>query len=166
MMEEAPIDLMPPDTKQRAYDVAERARQNSVIQNVVPAILLYTWLLQASQTLHNTARLQNDLGIAYRNLPTGDRGENLRQAITCYDQALLVRTREAAPLDWAATQNNLGNAYAGLPTGDRGDNLRLAIACYEQALEFFTSMHVDHYAQVVKRNLEIAQQELQDLEQE
>ena len=118
-MEEAPIDLMPSDTEQRAYDAGERAMQNPVIQNAVSAILLYTWLIKASRTPQNTARLQNNLGIAYRNLPTGD----------------------------------------------RGDNLRHAISCYEQALEVFTSMHVDHYAQVVKRNLEIVRQELRDLEQ-
>ena len=30
---------------------------------------------------------QNNLGVAYRDLPTGDRGDNLRRAIACYEAA-------------------------------------------------------------------------------
>ena len=39
-----------------------------------------------------------------------DGTERLEQAVTAYNAALEVRTRERVPLDWAATQNNLGNA--------------------------------------------------------
>ena len=67
---------------------------------------------------------QNNLGVAYRQLPVGDRAANLQQAIACYEQALRVFTPEAAPFDYATTQNNLGNAYADLPVGDRAANLR------------------------------------------
>ncbi len=59
---------------------------------------------------------QNNLGAALRNI--GDREEgNDRAAGRRYRrcrQALRVRTRERAPLDWAMTQNNLGNALASL----------------------------------------------------
>ena len=84
------------------------------------------------------ATTQNNLGIAYSDLPTGDRGENLRRAIACYESALRVRTEADFPSDWATTQNNLGTAYRNLPTGDRGENLRRAIACYESALRVYT----------------------------
>jgi tetratricopeptide (TPR) repeat protein len=77
---------------------------------------------------------QNNLGNAYQSLPTGDRGENLQQAIECYQAALQVSTETAFPADWAITQNNLGAAYLYLPTGDRGDNLQRAIECYQAAL--------------------------------
>ncbi len=53
---------------------------------------------------------QNNLGIAYANLPTGDRGENLRRAMEYYEAALRVYTEEAAPTNWAMTQSNLGAA--------------------------------------------------------
>jgi len=85
-----------------------------------------------------TAAMQNILGIAYRNLPTGERAANLAQAIECFQQALRVYTPEAAPLDYAMTQNNLGNAYQSLPTGERAANLKQAIACYQEALRFHT----------------------------
>jgi len=81
---------------------------------------------------------QNNLGLAYANLPTGDRGENLRLAIERYEAALRVYTEEAAPQEWAATQYNLGIAYANLPTGDRGENVRRAIEHYEAALRVHT----------------------------
>ena len=48
------------------------------------------------------------------NLPTGDRGENLRRAIACYESALRVRTEADFPSDWAMTQNNLGLALREL----------------------------------------------------
>ncbi|KPL21530.1 MAG: hypothetical protein AMJ93_09430 [Anaerolineae bacterium SM23_84] len=84
------------------------------------------------------AALLNELGVAYRNLPTGDRADNLQQAIDCYREALTVCTPEAAPFDYAMTQNNLGAAYWALPTGDRADNLKQAIACYREALTVYT----------------------------
>jgi class 3 adenylate cyclase/predicted ATPase len=84
------------------------------------------------------ARTQNNLGIAYRNLPTGDRGENLAKAIACYEAALRVRSERNLPTDWASTQNNLGVAYSELPAGDRGENLAKAIACFEAALRVWT----------------------------
>ncbi|MFZ0889802.1 MAG: hypothetical protein WA005_15245 [Candidatus Binataceae bacterium] len=80
----------------------------------------------------------NNLGNAYSDLPTGDRGENLRRAIECYEAALRVRTEREFPQDWATTQNNLGTAYVDLPTGDRGENLKRAVACYEAALRVRT----------------------------
>ncbi len=36
------------------------------------------------------AGTQNNVRIAYRNLPTGDREENLRRAIACYEAALKI----------------------------------------------------------------------------
>jgi tetratricopeptide (TPR) repeat protein len=77
---------------------------------------------------------QNNLGVAWANLPTGDRGENVERAIACYEAALTVHTREAHPLAWAMTQNNLGVACVELPTGNRGENIQRAIACCEAAL--------------------------------
>ena len=63
--------------------------------------------------------MQHNLGTAYGDLPTGDRGENLRRAIACYEAALRVYTEADFPADWAGTQSNLGTAYKDLPTGDR-----------------------------------------------
>ena len=66
---------------------------------------------------------------------------SLDAAIACYDQALLERRREVAPLNWAATQNNKGTALrdrAGRLGGGEGlASLDAAIACYDQALSVY-----------------------------
>jgi tetratricopeptide (TPR) repeat protein len=84
------------------------------------------------------AGCRNNLGIAYRNLPTGDRGKNLKNAIESYEGALRVYTEDGFPVDWAMTRNNLGAAYWNLPTGDRGENFRNAIECFEATLRVYT----------------------------
>ena len=40
------------------------------------------------------AMTQNNLGVAWADLPTGDRGENLGKAIACYTAALEVLSAE------------------------------------------------------------------------
>jgi tetratricopeptide (TPR) repeat protein len=118
-------------------------------------------LLAGNLALHpdhspDWARTQNNLGIAWATLPTGDRGENLRKAIAAYTAALEVFTRAAHPADWAATQNNLGAAWADLPTGDRGENLGKAIAAYTAALEVRTrAAHPADWA-MTQNNLGVA----------
>ena len=96
---------------------------------------------------------QNNLGIAYAELPTGDRAANLARAIDCYTEALRFRTAEAAPLDYAMTQNNLGTAYAELPTGDRAANLARAIDCYTEALRFYTAEAAPAECRLTARSL-------------
>jgi tetratricopeptide (TPR) repeat protein len=81
---------------------------------------------------------QLNLGVAYTDLPTGDREENLRRAIACYEAALRVYTETAFPLEWAVVQNDLGVAHSYLPDGDREENLNRAIACFEAALRVYT----------------------------
>jgi tetratricopeptide (TPR) repeat protein len=81
---------------------------------------------------------QNNLANAYCDRIRGERAENLEQAITAYELALQVRTREAFPQDWAGTQNNLANAYLYRIRGERAENLEQAIAAYELALQVYT----------------------------
>jgi CHAT domain-containing protein/tetratricopeptide (TPR) repeat protein len=85
------------------------------------------------------ATIQHNLGLAYAQMPTGDRAANLARAIECFTEALRFRTAEADPLNYAALQLNLGNAYDLMPTGDRAANLVRAIECYNEALRFFTA---------------------------
>jgi hypothetical protein len=99
---------------------------------------------------------QNNLGAAWAELPTGDRGENLHRAIGAYEAALTVYTRDSHPARWAMTQNNLGNAWSEVPTVDRANNLRRAIAAYEAAVTIYTrATHPTRWASV-QCNLSIA----------
>jgi hypothetical protein len=96
-------------------------------------------------------------------MPTGDRGENLRRAIACYEAALHVFTEQDSPRTWAMTQNNLGIAWRDMPTGDRGENLRRAIACYEAALRVYTEQDFPQEHEATSNNLRTAREELNSL---
>ncbi len=103
------------DHQRRAIEVAEET-----LTRVVPGS-------------RDWAMTQFNLGTAWYEMPTGDRGENLRKAIAAFESALTVFTKQPAPADWAATQNNLGAAWSDVPTGDRGENLSKAIAAFESS---------------------------------
>src|SRR5947208_615630 len=109
---------------------------------------------------------QNNLGAAYSDFPTGDRAENLKRAIACYEAGLQVCTPETFSVSWAMTQNNLGEAYSDFPAGDRAENLKRAIACYEAALQVFRLTGMDNYLPIVSENLETAKNELRNLEED
>ncbi|MEH2079713.1 MAG: hypothetical protein V7K89_06780, partial [Nostoc sp.] len=80
--------------------------------------------------------------VAFSNLiqqfPLGSKASNMEVAITGYEVALTVYTREALPESWAATQNNLAIAYSERIKGDRADNIEIAIAAYTAALTVYT----------------------------
>ncbi|MGE0597388.1 MAG: hypothetical protein AB7P07_13575 [Hyphomonadaceae bacterium] len=85
------------------------------------------------------AALQNSLGASLRTL--GMRTNDpalLQRAITAFEAALRVTTRETQPRVWASTMNNLAAAYQIL--GRQGDPAAMAraIASYEALLPAFT----------------------------
>jgi tetratricopeptide (TPR) repeat protein/GTPase SAR1 family protein len=97
--------------------------------------------LQGLNDIGLLASAQNNLGVAWTQLPTGNRGENLRRAIAAYHEALRFYTPEATPLDYALTQSNLGNAHRDLAAlEDRETNLHRAIAAYQEAMRFRTPL--------------------------
>ncbi len=76
------------------------------------------------------ASTQNNLGNALLDRVEGDRDENVDQAISAYDSARRVWTREAFPADWALTTARLARAYEATPGGrDR------AVALLREAAE-------------------------------
>jgi len=107
------------------------------------------------------AATQHNLGVAYSELPTGDRERNLRRAIAHYENALRIRTEQNFPVNWAATQHDLGIAYSKLPTGDRDENLKRAIECYENALRVRTQRDFPLDWAMTQYNLGVAYSELQ-----
>jgi tetratricopeptide (TPR) repeat protein len=87
---------------------------------------------------------QNNLGAALFRLGERESGTaRLQQAVDAYQQALLERTRERVPLDWAMTQNNLGSALAELGQRESGTaHLQQAVAAFQQALLEWTRERV------------------------
>jgi tetratricopeptide (TPR) repeat protein len=137
--------------------------QKNMTVNLEEAIGLYEKAAKVYDETSNEnkwARTQNNLGIAYGNLPTGDRVANLQKAIAAYEAALTVLTEKDFPVDWAMTQNNLGNAYSELPTGDRAANLQKAIAAYEAALTVRTEKDFPVEWAATQNNLGLAYSDL------
>ncbi|WP_293070726.1 CHAT domain-containing tetratricopeptide repeat protein [Moorena sp. SIO4A5] len=73
-----------------------------------------------------------------RQFPLGDQASNIEIAITGYEVALTVFTREAFPEHWAGTQTNLAIAYDERIKGQKSQNSEEAIACLQQALRVYT----------------------------
>ena len=99
------------------------------------------------------ATTRSNLGIAYRNLLTGNRASNLAKAIECYKEALRFWTPDVDPFAYARTMSNLGNAWGDLPTEDRAANMRQAIQCYREALRFLTPEIAPFEYATVQNNL-------------
>jgi tetratricopeptide (TPR) repeat protein len=84
------------------------------------------------------AAIQNDIGRAYQELPSGDRAGHLRTAIMYHQTALEVYDPVQHAINWAWTQSALGAAYQSLPTGSAISNARAAVAYHQRALDVFT----------------------------
>ncbi len=91
MMAESPVGRIPSNIEQEAYDALLKAERYHDVQDAVRAIILYEWLAAAFQDEpQEVARLQNNLGNAYSELPGGDRQANLERAIACYEKAIII----------------------------------------------------------------------------
>ena len=88
--------------------------------------------------------------------PLGNKASNMEIAITGYEVALTVYTREALPIDWAATQNNLANAYRDRIKGDRTHNIEQAIAASTAALNVYTREALPQSWAATQNNLALA----------
>ncbi|NEN95225.1 MAG: CHAT domain-containing protein [Moorea sp. SIO3I7] len=73
-----------------------------------------------------------------QQFPLGDKASNMEIAITGYEVALTVFTREAFPENWARIQTTIGIAYYYRIKGEKAQNIEEAIACYKQALRVYT----------------------------
>ncbi|HVB24390.1 MAG TPA: CHAT domain-containing protein [Ktedonobacteraceae bacterium] len=84
------------------------------------------------------ARIQGNLGIAYRRGKAGDYQANLQAAVICYHRVLQVFTCDAFPLEYAKTHYNLGFAYYDQQVQGRRPFLEEAITDCTCALHVFT----------------------------
>jgi tetratricopeptide (TPR) repeat protein len=70
------------------------------------------------------AAVLENLGSAFRRLPCGGNGNNVRKSIQCYRRALRIYAPATHPGKSAALQSNLGNAYLSLPDTDQSSKER------------------------------------------
>jgi hypothetical protein len=112
--------------------------------------------------------LQNNLGNALQYASSAHRFANNVRALLAYDEALKVRTREAAPLEYANTLTNRANCLQNLPddpehpqAGNRV-NLRRAKADYAEARAIFAAHGEATKAHIVGEAVFQLERELMD----
>jgi tetratricopeptide (TPR) repeat protein len=115
-----------------------------------------------AQTPDQRGAALNDLGVSLQTLGAREADPaRLQSAVAASQSALLERTRDRVPLDWAGTQNNLGNALRDL--GSRaGDTatLQSAVAAFENALLEYTRDRVPLNWAATQNNLGTALRDL------
>ena len=101
------------------------------------------------------AMLQNNLGNALQYASSSHTVENNLRALDAYGEALRVRRRDTAPLEYANTIANKANCLWNLPDQpdhpERGNraNLAQAKACYAEAREIFMAKGEHERARIV-----------------
>jgi CHAT domain-containing protein len=102
--------------------------------------LLATKTLEEAEpdTANSIAVVIGNFSDLIQQFPLGNKADNMEIAITGYEIAFTVFTRDTSPKQWGTLQNNLGNAYSDRIRGDKADNLEKAIAAYNAALEVYT----------------------------
>ena len=129
----------------KVLELEERRRERP--EAIIPLFQAYEQIIERLPTNAYPAFcavLQLDMANVYRDLPTGDRTGNLKQAIAYYQQAIAYSQQEtsrsrSARRAYALLQNDLGAAYLALPTGDRTTNLKQAIEYFQEASRSWTS---------------------------
>src|ERR1022692_879996 len=93
-----------------------------------------------------------------------DGAENLHAAVTAFQNALQVRTRESLPMDWGLTQNDLGTAYRSLGerlSGSEGvEYLRAAVTAFQSAFQAYTKESFPPAWAGTQNNLGVAYRDL------
>lgn len=84
-------------------------------------------------------------------------GDQVGEAVAAFQNALLERTRERGPLDWAATQTNLGGALWRLGERESGTaHLEQAVTAFQNALLEQTRERVPLDWAMAQNNLGVA----------
>ncbi|MFI9248713.1 CHAT domain-containing protein [Streptomyces sp. NPDC053069] len=82
--------------------------------------------------------LQGMLGDALLGDRTGDRAQNVEDALDALQASLSRQSRTARPILWAITMNDVARAHLERVRGDTEENAAHARAAFRQALEIFT----------------------------
>ena len=152
-----------------AAPAADTEARGQVLTDGLEAVVKRIGNLLASSTItasERRAALHVAHGNALQTLGEREDGtERLEQAVTAYNAAVEVHTRERVPLDWAMTQNNLGAALAILGTREDGtERLEQAVTAYNAAVEVHTRERVPLDWAMTQNNLDNALQTLGERE--
>ena len=133
----------------------EEGRDKGINFSLEVAEALARRMLETARDSGERGAAGNLLGNPLATLGERESGTaRLEQAVEAYRAALLERTRERAPLDWAMTQNNLGNALQTLGERESGTaRLEQAVEAYRAALLEYTRERVPLHWATTQNNL-------------
>ena len=120
---------------QTIYSVWEeqQTRFNEVFLTELPTVAAQIFAKNAEHKAV-IASILADFGTLINQFELDKRWLNLELGIAAYEQALIVMTKEAMPVEWAQTMHYLASAYKNRLRGNRAENIEKAITAYEQAL--------------------------------
>ena len=141
-----------------AASAADNEARGQVLTDGLEAVVKRIGNLLASSTItasERRAALHVAHGAVLLTLGAREDGtERLEQAVTAYNAALEVYTRERVPLDWAVTQNNLGAVLWTLGEREDGtERLEQAVTAFTAALEVRTRQQVPLQWAATQNNL-------------
>jgi hypothetical protein len=114
----------------------ERGTQKGINFDLLIAIEVARFQIDSAQAARQRGTALDDLGEALRIL--GERESSparLEEAVAVFRTALMERTREHMPLDWASTQSSLGSALWKLGERESGTaRLKEAVAACRAAI--------------------------------
>ncbi|MFM6039612.1 MAG: CHAT domain-containing protein [Sphaerospermopsis kisseleviana] len=142
---------------------ANTDKLNLTFANLLQAWATTTIAEAKPETAQFLAAVIVDLGNLIQQFPLGNKANNMEIAITGYEIAFTVFTRQTFPEYWATTQNNLAAAYSDRIRGDKAQNLENAIKAYTAALEVYTRHDFPENNAETLLNLGIAYQDSQKL---
>ena len=125
---------------------------------IISAINCYQYVLSFyTDNPQGTARIQNNLGIAYSNLAAFSENpkQEIKLAISAYHNALQITKEAEFPQVYATTQNNLGAAYCGLAPFSENpkQEIEWAISSYHNALRVTTETELPQAYAETQNNL-------------
>ena len=103
---------------------------------------------------------QNNLGTAYSDLPTGDRGANLGRAIACYEAALRVYTEADCPAGLGHDPEQPGQRLPRPPDGRPGRQPRPRHRLLRGGLRVYTEADAPQEWAMTQNNLGTAYRDL------
>jgi CHAT domain-containing protein len=112
-----------------------------------------TLLTDNFQQRKRTAYAFNEFGDLIAQFPSDQPWLNLEISIAAYQQALIVRTREAMPVEWAQTMNQMAMVYRKRIKGDKAENFEKSIELYNQALQIRTRRDFPDQWAMIHHNL-------------
>lgn len=124
------------------------------------AIDIYNELLRlvpSSRQRQLYSYIKNNIGICYYNLAFEKNKElNIQKSIIAFRDALIIRTIEDYPEEYADTHKNLGLTYWALSTvRDTQENLDKAAAAFGETLRVYTPLRYPAQHEKVNSYLEV-----------